>query len=261
MNAAQWQIFSDFRDSFKAQVAAWSQDPGLMQTLQQLQAQTAQADKVPAYSLETPVVYNTSLDSVNPDTDIKAIIVGDNPGKDEQLRANQKYLVGLSGKVANTWFSKHPELGMDFRANTIILNKTPVHTAKTKELAAMGKQNAAVAQLIADSTRWMAEQTCRLHAHLCAAASSDGGPLPQLWLVGYGELSGKGVFIPYGNILSSFYTSDPAGIPWKDQVGVFQHFSMNRFFIDVAANSDPQKSLQENLSATGILHRKAILGF
>lgn len=261
MNAAQWDIFRTFRDAFKEQVAAWSSDADLMHLLQELQGKTAAADKVPAYPLQTPIVYNTSLDQVTADTELKVIVIGDNPGKDEQLAANRKYLVGLSGKVANTWFSNHPELGIDFRANTIILNKTPVHSAKTKELNAMSKLGGPqVADLILETQLWMARQTAKLHADLCAAATTEAEK-PLLWLVGYAELKGKGVFIPYRNVLSSFYTSDPAGIQASSCVGVYQHFSMNRFFIDVKDNSDPAKSLQDNLIATGLLHRKEILAF
>ncbi len=260
MNQAQWKLFSDFRESFKQQIGLWQQDKELMVRLQKLQKEAADADKVPDYPMETPVVYNRNLDLVMPETELKAIIVGDNPGKDEQLLVNNKYLVGLSGKVANTWFSRHPELGIDFRANTIILNKTPVHTAKTKELKTIAKQDAAVAALISESTAWMAEKTCQLHADLCKAAGSNGC-IPKLWLVGYGELSQKGVFATYADALSAFYTSSPDGIQWADQVGVFQHFSMNRFFIDVEANSEPGQSLEQNVTATGVLHRKEILKF
>ncbi len=261
MNTQQWDIFRAFRDTFKEQIVSWSSDTDLMKLLQDLQGKTAAVDKVPSYPLQTPIVYNSSLDQVTAATELKVIVTGDNPGKDEQLAANRKYLVGLSGKVANTWFSNHPELGIDFRANTIILNKTPVHSAKTKELNAMSKLGGAqVAALILETQLWMARQTAKLHADLCAAANSETEK-PLLWLVGYAELKGKGVFIPYRDVLSSFYTLDPAGIPASPYVGVYQHFSMNRFFIDVKDTSDPTKSLQENLTATGLLHRNEILAF
>lgn len=261
MNNAQWEIFCTFRDTFKKQVEKWSSDAALMQQLQTLQQSAAQADKVPPYPLETPVVYNTSLDEVTEDTDLKVIVVGDNPGKDEQLVKNRRYLVGLSGKVATTWFAKHPELGIDFRANTIILNKTPVHTAKTKELKTIGKEGgAAVTALVEESTLWMARETAQLHADLCAAAGPED-TRPRLWLVGYAELKGKGVFLSYRDQLASFYTTQAAGIAAADRVGVFQHFSMNRFFIDVSDNSTADRTLEENVEATGLLHRKEILGF
>ena len=47
--------------------------------------------------MQTPIVYNTALDEITKNDDIKLIVIGDNPGKDEQLLQNQKYLVGQAG--------------------------------------------------------------------------------------------------------------------------------------------------------------------
>lgn len=135
MTHDQFAAFSAFRDKFRAQVAAWSADAGLMEALASLQKQAADADGVPAYPLETPIVYNTALDAITEDDDIRLIVIGDNPGKSEQLATNRKYLVGQAGKIAEGFFRRNPELGIDFRKNAIILNKTPLHTAKTRELA------------------------------------------------------------------------------------------------------------------------------
>lgn len=135
MTHDQFTAFSAFRDKFRAQVAAWSADARLMETLALLQKQAADADGVPAYPLETPIVYNTALDAITEDDDIRLIVIGDNPGKSEQLATNRKYLVGQAGKIAEGFFRRNPELGIDFRRNAIILNKTPLHTAKTRELA------------------------------------------------------------------------------------------------------------------------------
>ena len=88
----------------------------------------------PEYPLENAVVYNTSLDSVTEEDDIHLIVVGDNPGKEEQFEKNRKYLVGQSGRIAEGFFRRNEELNTDFRKNVIILNKTPLHTAKTKHL-------------------------------------------------------------------------------------------------------------------------------
>ncbi len=135
MTSTQFAAFSAFRDRFRAQVAAWSEDAMLMNALSQLQEQAAAADGVPAYPIETPIVYNTALDAITEADDIRIIVIGDNPGKSEQLATNRKYLVGQAGKIAEGFFRRNPELGIDFRKNAIILNKTPLHTAKTRELA------------------------------------------------------------------------------------------------------------------------------
>ena len=90
MTESQWNSFCTFRDSFKEKVEEWS---AFSQTLMPLQKAAAQ-DKTPPYPIETPVVYNRTLDEITQDDDIKLIVIGDNPGKDEQLLKNNKYLVG-----------------------------------------------------------------------------------------------------------------------------------------------------------------------
>ena len=71
-----------------------------------LQEEAALAGKTPPYPVETPIVYNHSWDSINQNDEIKLIVIGDNPGKNEQLHKNQKYLVGLAGKIADNFFKK-----------------------------------------------------------------------------------------------------------------------------------------------------------
>jgi hypothetical protein len=79
--------------------------------------------------VETPVVYNRALDDVGPKSRPRCILIADNPGKNGQKAENQRYLVGQSGRLAEGFFRR--ELGRDFRAEVLIINKTPVHTPKT----------------------------------------------------------------------------------------------------------------------------------
>ena len=118
------------REEFGGLVEAWSaQNPYLLEAEERLREKQGYGD----YRVETPVVYNRALDDIEIDDEIKIILVADNPGKKEQLAANNRYLVGQSGKLAEGWFKR--ELGIDFRREVLILNKTPVHTPKTAELA------------------------------------------------------------------------------------------------------------------------------
>ena len=139
----QWQVFTGFRKEFKDIIEKWStflKNEDEFGLLQELQKNAADSDNTPAYPLETPIVYNTALDTVTKEDEIKLIVVGDNPGKNEQLEKKRKYLVGQSGKIAESFFARNTELGINFRKNVIILNKTPVHTAKSKELAFLQKE-------------------------------------------------------------------------------------------------------------------------
>lgn len=291
MTETQWQFFTDFRRDFKEQCHQWNE--AFATELEPLQKAAASKD-TPEYPVETGVVYNHALDEVTQETDIKLIVIGDNPGKDEQLQRNQRYLVGQAGKIAAGFFSRNPELGIDFRKNTIILNKTPVHTAKTahfRQLLKSGKPE--IIRLIQDSQRWMATKTAQLHQVLCSApctgknvssknAGSDekkagsGWWGCQLWLVGYAELKGRGLFLDYRDQLAQSYGVPLAGIveagavsqgflPQWNQVMVYQHFSMNRFTIDLAdqlssGKINSQLPLQEQLAVLGALHRQEIFG-
>ena len=137
MNNNQWKYFCDFRAAFKQKVQEWTV---CVPQLRDLQKKAAELAGTPVYPFENPVVYNTDLDKITAADDIKLIVIGDNPGKDEQLNKNQRYLCGQAGKLAEGFFKNHPDLGIDFRRNVIILNKTPIHSAKTAQLKTMIKQ-------------------------------------------------------------------------------------------------------------------------
>lgn len=261
MNVAQWQAFSDFKTAFKAKTTQWQQQiekNGLLERLRDLQRQSAEHDGVPPYSLDTPIVYNRALDEVLPSDDIKIILIGDNPGKDEQLKANCRYLVGQSGKIADGFFRKNPELKIDFRKNVLILNKTPLHTAKTKELSILIKSGESVfADIIRESQIWFAENTVKLHGALC----SGGTECCSLWLIGYAELKTRGLFCEYKNALNAAYGALDSSHSATQNVFVYQHFSMNRFLIDLKERSRSDLSLTQNLRSVGIFHRNEILGW
>ena len=226
MTPSQFKIFSDFRSSFRSYCDELSSAYG--EDLRPLQV-AARLKDTPEYPIETPVVYNTALDEITQESEIRLIVIGDNPGKDEQRSYNQKYLVGQSGKIASGFFLKNPEFNTDFRKNAIILNKTPLHTAKTNHLKYLLKNGGEkIAKIISESQIYMAQKTAQLHKDLCAAAG-EGGIMPEVWLVGYAELKGKGLFLEYRDELKKSYGESKA---WE-KVFVFQHFSMNRFSIDL----------------------------
>lgn len=277
MTDLQWKAFCDFKKIFIEKIDEWNKRCPQLKVLQEAAAKAA---NTPSYSFETPIVYNRDLDRFTRDDDIKLIVIGDNPGKDEQLLKNNKYLVGQAGKIADGFFKRNPELGVDFRKNVIILNKTPVHSAKTNQLKHIIKNGGVqVAALIRESQLWMAEQTAKLHSALCSGASG-GGVAPELWLVGYAELKGKGIFIPYRDKLKESYGVCTAGTDlagangtngtdllvsgayaWS-KVYVFQHFSMNRFTIDLCKLTEEHSwdylSLIERIHKAGDLHKSEI---
>lgn len=242
MKNEQFLALDNFRKEFKEKIEEWNQRiPNLME----LQKNAAKQAGTPEYPFETPIVYNRALDEILPADEIKLFVIGDNPGKDEQLLKNNKYLVGQAGKLGEGFFRKNPELGIDFRKNVIILNKTPVHSAKTAQLKNIAKCGGkSVVDLIEESQIWMARKTAELARVLNA----------KIWLVGYSELKDKGIFVKYRDELRKF-------ADWEC-VFVFQHFSMNRFSIDLKnfmENAENKNlSLGAALEKLGILHKNEI---
>lgn len=240
MNREQYLALEEFRRNFKLKIEEWNKAaPNLME----LQKNAAAAAKTPAYPFETPIVYNRALDEISEDDEIKLFVIGDNPGKDEQLLKNNKYLVGQAGKLGEGFFRKNPELGIDFRKNVVILNKTPVHSAKTAQLKHISKSGGQkTADLIEETELWMAEETAKLAKKLNS----------EIWLVGYSELKERGIFTKYRDQLKKY-------ADWE-KIFVFQHFSMNRFSIDLKEFMQAHKelSLKEALFQLGTLHKNEI---
>lgn len=255
MTKSQFEVFSTFRDDFRSYCDELNQK--YRDLLSPLQV-AARLKDTPEYPLETPVVYNTALDEITEKSEIRLIVIGDNPGKDEQRSSNRKYLVGQSGKIAAGFFAKNSEFQTDFRKNAIILNKTPVHTAKTNHIKYLLKNGGEeIKKVISESQLFMAERTARLHADLCRAAG-EGGIAPELWLVGYAELKNKGLFLEYRDALKNAYGEDCA---WE-KVFVFQHFSMNRFSIDLKEfmKKHPDLGIIKATHELGSFHKTEIFG-
>jgi len=263
MNKKQWEVFEYFRNEYKKNCIEWSKLAG---ELRPLQIEAVQKD-TPPYPLETSVVYNTQYDEITPDDRISLIVVGDNPGKEEQLLINNKYLVGQSGRIAEGFFRRNPEFKIDFRKNVVITNKTPVHTAKTTHLKFLKKNGSKeIADLLLVSQCKMAELTAGLHKGLLENRDNSDETNVSLWLVGYSELKEKGIFLDYKQVLKDAYIDldKKSMIKEWSEVYVYQHFSMNRFLIDLKDSCGKTnvsfEELQRCLKELGWKHRKEIFG-
>lgn len=256
MNEKQWNAFCEYKIQLKKLCDECNVHAKELFVLQK----QASAEDTPEYPLENAAVYNTAYDSITKDDEIKLIVIGDNPGKDEQREKNRKYLVGQSGKIADGFFKKNPELGVDFRKNVIISNKTPLHTAKTKHLKYLNKNGSEeIQRLIEDSQIRMAEMCAELHQKLVMFADVESFKT-QLWLVGYAELKKNGIFEKYRDVLRAAYAKNSDAV-WNE-VFVYQHFSMNRFLVDSKSfmAENPSLSVKQALVELGHKHRNEIFG-
>ena len=260
MTDNQWKIFCDFKNDLKKMVTKWQE---LFPNLKDLQKQAAIIAKTPDYPFETPIVYNLALEEISKNDEIKLIVIGDNPGKDEQLAKNNKYLVGQAGKIAEGFFKRNESLGIDFRKNVIILNKTPIHSAKTSQLKTIARLGGEkISEFIKESQIWMAKRTAQLHIEMNNQILQENQT--ELWLVGYSELKEKGLFLNYRDELKKYYSADDKSKSNWQKVFVFQHFSMNRFTIDlknyIEKKIDNCKIDREILHELGQIHRTEIFG-
>ena len=242
MRAEAYEALDAIRREFRGLVEKWSaENPYLAGLQERLRLELGYED----YAVETPIVYNRALDEVGPRDRIRFVLVADNPGKNEQLARNNRYLVGQSGRLAESWFRR--ELGLDFRREVLILNKTPVHTPKTAELRRLlalagprgSPARSRLEDLLAGSQRAMAG-----FAHRAARALGA-----EIWVSGLGELKPRGLFEPYRDALRELMASGPARA--RPRALAFNHFSMNQFAIELARKADPAKPLEEEFGRIG----------
>jgi len=217
----------------------------------------------PSYTVDTPVVYNRALDDFTAESEIKLILVGDNPGRREQAAENRRYLVGPSGKIAGQFFRKNPVLGIDFEKNVLILNKTPIHTPRTTELKTLCALGGNVLKdAVLSSQKAMAELLEEFWKALSAADESSGkhghcrAGIP-VWIIGYSEMRKGGIFEAYTETLKNLCTANPV---FRENIRFFRHFSMNQFAIDLKNQTLPGESLRQSLERIGKGYRERILG-
>jgi hypothetical protein len=253
MNRKSWKAFAAAREHFREITGILQRD---LPELQSIQQKLIDQRTGPAYRVETPIVYNEALDGISPGDDIRLILVADNPGRREQAAENRYYLAGPSGKLAEKFFRDQPSLGIDFRKNVIILNKTPIHTPRTAELRELGLLGGAhITTAIADSQLAMAELLAEFHAALA--------PIP-VWIVGYSEMRRGGIFETYTGALGELY--DPPDLKQqnqprltKNQLFLYRHFSMNQFTIDLHRQTIPGETIKKALDRIGRAYQEQIL--
>ena len=252
MKDCAWEKFVSLRKRFRHLVEKLDRSLPKLKSIQQELADKRGSGKNSSYTVETPVVYNTALDDITINDNIKLILVADNPGRREQALENRRYLVGPSGKIACKFFRDNPSLGIDFTKNVIILNKTPIHTPRTNELreiCRIEKQTggSAVATALEKSQKDMACLLFEFHETL-------GVPV---YIIGYSEMKNGGIFETYTEMLRQLYADKEQ---MYNKIYFYRHFSMNQFTIDFKKQTLPGESVSVTLERIGRAYRKRILG-
>jgi hypothetical protein len=212
MNMQQYRQFVAIRETFRQRVQEWTSAlPGLRSAQLRLAMETAETD----YAVETAIVYNRALDEVTPGQHIAWIIVADNPGKREQEASMNRYLVGRSGLQTERFFAR--ELGVDIRQETLIINKTPIHTPKTAQLRRLVALYPEVKPILDESQRFMAGLLWQLRDTL-------GAPV---WIMGLSELGRRGLFRIWSEAVGNAYRKAPMAV--RANIHVLKHFSMGAF--------------------------------
>jgi len=235
--------FVNVRESFKRIVNEI--DHGLPK-LRAIQQKFADSRAEVSYKIETPVVYNSAFDEVTIDSDIKLILVADNPGRREQAAENRRYLVGPSGKIANKFFRGNPSLGIDFAKNVIIFNKTPIHSARTIELRELCRMDKTILAALGKSQESMASLLFEFHKALSC----------PVWITGYSEMRKNGLFEVYTEKLKELYADNKE---LYKQLFIYRHFSMNQFTIDLKKQAMAGETAVKALKRIGGAYRERIL--
>jgi hypothetical protein len=248
MTHAAWNRFIKAREHYRDGLEKLNREmPGL-----RLLQQRLVDNRRPSYTVETPIVYNGAIDDIQQDSDIRLILVADNPGRREQAAENRRYLVGPSGKIAEKFFRDNPALKIDFRKNVIILNKTPVHTPRTIELKELrGLGGAALETAIDESQQFMA---CLLFEFHNILSYGKDKPVP-VWITGYSEMKKTGVFAAYTNELKTIYNKSEL----VKTLFLYRHFSMNQFTIDLKRQISPGESVAKALKRIGAAYRRKFI--
>jgi len=247
MDITKWNNYLRVKERFRVFTEALSDSLPNLKNIQQEFANNRSGGKNSAYIVQTPVVYNSAIDDIKIDDDIKLILVADNPGRREQ--ESKRYLVGPSGKIADKFFNDNPELGIDFKKNVIILNKTPVHSPRTVELrdiCRLEKKSWLMETALADSQKEMASLLMEFHETFCC----------PVWITGYSEMRKGGIFETYTESLKILYKDRKKLL---SQLFIYRHFSMNQFTIDLKQQALKGESLKGSLRRIGKAYRARIL--
>lgn len=195
------------------------------------------------------IVFNKDLLNLKAE-EVRYILVGDNPGKEEQKA--HRYLIGTAGQGARRFFEETAQLVESFDREVMVLNKTPVFTPSTMDLAELGE----IARLLEESQMYMAGLICRLQK-ICDC---------PVWVTGFGgcrSAQGEWKWTPAKTrpLACFFRTLKAEGAPENEEESMiyfFKHFSYSHFQKDAHFEGKPDtpEEYREKLLKIGAFYRQ-----
>lgn len=184
------------------------------------------------------IVWNNNLDKISDLSHIKLILCADNPGLYEFQ--DKVYLSpnGKCGTMAKKFFKR---LNLDLHEEVIVLNKTPVHTCKTKMLKEIPQNIFDKSQII------MANFVIEL-LKACHKQNQD----TELWILGasnanFGEKNP--LFAQYKEIIAKAKNDEEL---WR-KIFCFYHFSCGGFYRELYSYIEKRDGFEEQM-LKNVLH-------
>ena len=190
------EAFNEFQKKFLKKIEDWNCMYG--KELETIQKTLIKSNE----EVKNSIVFNKAKTN----SDIKVIIVADNPGYQEQLKS--EYLVGPAGEKVKDFLLK--KKGWKFDDNVVALNKTPIFTPTTKQLTKIPLN------IRRETQKCMAEEIAKLFNTFY-----ENDNKCELWIIGTGELK-KGIF-------RVFKETFKENTKYWNNVFVFPHFSRSCF--------------------------------
>lgn len=233
---------------FKEQVYKWKNiyEELLLQDLKELYNSKIEVKQA--------IVFNNALLSIDPKK-IKYILVGDNPGKNEQKEGI--YLCGRAGERARNFFEK--ELVNNFNEEVLVLNKSPIFTMRTRDIKELSEHG----EFMKESQRYMADLVFNLHSvnknmevfisgFAGCRCSKDGK-----WLKQRKNNGGyyKSQILPYFFAqLKNNYTNS------EMEVKIYKHFSNSHFSKDIKKYNKRDSEIRCVLNNIGSKYFRELMG-
>ena len=181
------------------------------------------------------IIWNNNLDKISDLSHIKLIVCADNPGKHEFKDNVYLSSNGKCGVMAKNFFQR---LNLNLHEEVIVLNKTPIHTCKTKGLKKIPQNIFEESQIIMANFAIELLKACHKRTELWILGTSNAN---------FGEKNP--LFAKYKEIIAKAKNDEEL---WR-KIFCFYHFSCGGFYRELYSYIDKRDGLEEQM-LKNVLH-------